>query len=58
MPETIKAKKKCCNDTPRCKRCPVVCQRLEAAGYLERKSKRRWLVAAAPPKKVRKAARA
>jgi hypothetical protein len=56
--ETIKAKKKCCKSGPRCKRCPVVCKRLEAAGYLERKSKRRWQVIEMPRKKALKAARA
>jgi hypothetical protein len=54
----VKAKKKCCKSGPRCKRCPVVCKRLEAAGYLERESKRRWRTTAAPPKKALKAARA
>ena len=54
----VKAKKSCCKDKPRCKRCPVVCKRLAAAGYLERESKRRWLVAEPPPKKALKAARA
>jgi hypothetical protein len=54
---TIKTKKSCCKDRPRCKRCPVVCKRLAAAGYLERESKRRWRVAAEPPKKVLKSAR-
>jgi hypothetical protein len=54
----VKAKKSCCKDRPRCKRCPVVCKRLAAAGYLERESKRRWRVVAMPPKKALKAARA
>jgi hypothetical protein len=58
VPERIKAKKKCCKDKPRCKRCPVVCKRLEAGGYVERESKRRWVVLAVPPKKALKAARA
>lgn len=57
MADTIKAKKKCCKDRPRCKRCPVVCKRLEAAGYFERESKRVWRETARPPKKARKAAR-
>ena len=55
--ETIKAKKRCCEDRPRCKRCAVVCQRLEHAGYLERVDKRRWTVLALPPKSAVKAAR-
>lgn len=55
--KTIKTKSKCCKDKPRCKRCPVVCKRLGKAGYLERVSKRRWLVTAPPGKKALKAAR-
>jgi hypothetical protein len=54
---TIKAKAKCCKDKPRCKRCAVVCKRLEKAGYLERQSKRRYVVTDKPPKKALKAAR-
>jgi len=54
----IRAKKKCCKDKPRCKRCAVVCKRLEAEGYLERRSKRRWIVIEPPKKKALKAARA
>jgi hypothetical protein len=30
--KVIKAKKGCCKSSPRCKRCPVVCKRLEKAG--------------------------
>ena len=56
--EPLKAKKECCNDDPRCKRCPVVCRRLAAAGYLERVAKRRYAVRTRPPKKVLRAARA
>ena len=55
---TIKSKKSCCKDKPRCKRCPVVCKRLAKAGYLERRSKRRWEVLELPPKKALAAARA
>ena len=55
---TIKSKKSCCKDSPRCKRCPVVCKRLAKAGYLERRSKRRWEVVELPPKKALKIARA
>ena len=40
----IKAKKKCCKSRPRCKRCPVVCKRLEKAGKAERLSKRRYVL--------------
>ena len=58
MARQVKAKKRCCEDDPRCKRCPVVCRRLEQAGYLERVRRRRWVVLAPPPKKVLKALRA
>ena len=59
MADVVKAKKKCCNSGPRCKRCPVVCKRLEAAGYLERESKRRWWAEnRAKNKKPQKARRA
>jgi hypothetical protein len=40
----VKAKKKCCKSRPRCKRCPVVCRRLEAAGLAERDGKRAWIL--------------
>ena len=58
MPAEIRSKKKCCKDKPRCKRCPVTCKRLAAAGYLERRSKRRWVVLEPPAKKALKSARA
>jgi predicted transcriptional regulator of viral defense system len=32
----VKPKAKCCEDTPRCKRCPVVLKRLEKAGIAQR----------------------
>ena len=57
MGKAIKAKKSCCKSKERCKRCPVVCKRLEAMGYAERESKRRWLLDS-PPKRALKAARA
>jgi hypothetical protein len=56
--ERIKTKKRCCKDRPRCKRCPVVCKRLEQQGYAEREDKRHWRLLVIPPKKVLKAARA
>jgi hypothetical protein len=54
----IKTKKRCCKSRPRCKRCPVVCKRLEGDGYTERVDKRTWTLVVIPPKKVLKAARA
>jgi hypothetical protein len=40
----IKTKKKCCKSGPRCKKCPVVCKRLEKAGKARRHSKRVWVL--------------
>ena len=44
MPKSgrVKTKKKCCKSGPRCKRCPVVCKRLEREGMAVRESKRVW----------------
>jgi hypothetical protein len=53
---TVTAKKRCCKDKPRCKRCPVVCKRLEQAGHAEKVGARTFVVIA--PKKAVKAARA
>jgi hypothetical protein len=55
-PREVKAKKRCCQSGPRCKKCPVVLKRLAADGYAERTGKRTYVVDA--PKKVVKAARA
>jgi len=46
----VKAKKKCCKDKPRCKRCPVVLKRLEKAGYATRLSKTEYVVVDIPKK--------
>jgi hypothetical protein len=54
----VKAKKKCCKSTPRCKTCPVVLKRLVDAGFAERESKRRFIIPAKVPKKARAKARA
>ena len=56
--KVVKAKRKCCKDDPRCKRCPVVLMRLAEAGLAEREGKRRYAVDRDVPKKRRKAARA
>ena len=37
----VKTKKRCCRDRPRCKKCPVVWKRLEAAGVAERSAEDR-----------------
>ena len=48
MPATkakiVKTKKRCCKDTPRCRKCPVVLKRLEAADLAERLDKRVYAV--------------
>jgi hypothetical protein len=56
--KAIKAKKSCCKSKERCKRCPVVCKRLEKLGYAERHSKRQWSLIVIPSKSVLAAARA
>jgi hypothetical protein len=58
MGRSIKAKKRCCKDKPRCKSCAVVCKRLEQAGYAVREDKREWRLLVIPPTKALKAARA
>jgi uncharacterized C2H2 Zn-finger protein len=55
---TIKVKKKCCESGPRCKRCPAVYKRLEAAGYAERVDKRHYVLIDVVPKRAMKRARA
>ena len=57
-PTRVKTKKRCCKSGPRCKRCPVVCMRLEAEGLAVRHSKRIWLIAPEARKKDWKSARA
>jgi hypothetical protein len=54
----VKTKKKCCKSRPRCKRCPVVCKRLEKEGLAERLELRVYMVSGAVKKKQLKAARA
>ena len=59
---SVTAKKKCCKDRPRCKKCPLVLKRLVDAGVAERLGERsdarEFAVAKKVPKKVLKAARA
>jgi hypothetical protein len=57
VPASVKPKKRCCKDAPRCKRCPVVLKRLEQQGFAERDGKRYVLVDVVPKKRL-KAARA
>lgn len=51
------AKKTCCKDSPRCKKCPVVLKRLEGLGHAEREGKRSYRVDRKVPKKAMLAAR-
>jgi hypothetical protein len=53
----VKPRKRCCKSRPRCKRCPVVCKRLEMQGLAEREGKH-YLVSLDVKKKTLKAARA
>ena len=52
------AKKKCCKDKPRCKKCPVVLMRLADAGCAERLDRVHYKVDKKVKKKVLKEARA
>ena len=54
----VKAKKGCCKDDPRCKRCPVVLKKLERAGLAEKVADRRYVIDPGLTKKRLKAARA
>jgi len=54
---TVKVKKTCCKSRPRCKKCPVVCKRLEKQGLAVRKSKRTYVLVDVG-KQAMKAARA
>jgi hypothetical protein len=54
----MKTKGKCCKDSPRCKKCPVVWKRLEKAGHAKRTGKREVLIAHKVPKAAMAAARA
>jgi hypothetical protein len=53
----VKTKKRCCKSGPRCKKCPVVCKRLEKQGLAERLELRVYRVSASVSKKQLKAAR-
>jgi hypothetical protein len=54
----VKTRKRCCKSRPRCKRCPVVCKRLETQGHAIREGKHHYLVSLDLKKKTLKAARA
>jgi hypothetical protein len=50
----VKAKKKCCGTSPRCKRCAVVLKRLGKAGLAERRGRNLYLVEHVPKKRMKK----
>ena len=54
----VKVKRKCCKSKPRCKRCPVVCKRLEKLGLAERTDDRHYSLSVELRKKQLKKARA
>jgi hypothetical protein len=54
----VKPKKRCCKSRPRCKRCPVVCKRLQHAGLAEKRADGRYVLSVELRKKQLKAARA
>ena len=58
MAKVVKAKRKCCKDDPRCKRCPVVLERLRAEGLAKRKPGGRYRLSPELRKKRLKAVRA
>jgi hypothetical protein len=54
----VKPKKRCCKSRPRCKRCPVVCKRLEKQGLAARMDNGRYQLSVKLRKKQLKRARA
>jgi hypothetical protein len=54
----VKPKKRCCKSRPRCKRCPVVCKRLEKRGLAVRMDNGRYQLSVELRKKQLKSARA
>ena len=58
MATRFKPKKGCCKSNPRCKKCPVVCKRLERQGLAERLELRVYKVSGGVTKKQLKAVRA
>jgi hypothetical protein len=56
--KAIRAKRSCCQDRPRCKRCPVVLKRLHKAGLAEVRRDGRYVVDPDVKKRQLKAARA
>ena len=54
----VKPRKRCCKSRPRCKRCPVVCKRLQTQGLATRRDDGRFVLSVELRKKQLKAARA
>jgi hypothetical protein len=54
----VKPKKRCCKSRPRCKRCQVVCKRIDKQGLAERRNDGRYVILDLMTKKQLKAARA
>ena len=54
----MKPKKRCCKSRPRCKRCPVVCKRLQVQGLAAKRDDGSFKLAKTLRKKQLKAARA
>jgi hypothetical protein len=55
--ESVRVKKRCCKDSPRCKRCPVVWKRLAHTGLATRESNRLYTPASELKKRHIRAAR-
>ena len=53
MAREVKAKKKCCGSSPRCKRCGVVLKRMSKLGFAQRKTKRLYVVQHVPKKQMK-----
>ena len=53
----VKPKKRCCKSRPRCKRCPVVCERLARKGLAHKRPDGRFVLDVKVRKKQFKAAR-
>jgi hypothetical protein len=54
----VKPKKRCCKSRPRCKRCPVVCKRLQQEGLAVKQPNGNFVLSVHIRKKTMKAARA
>jgi hypothetical protein len=54
----VTAKKKCCQDKPRCATCPVVLKRLSDQGFADRIDLRKYKMTSKPKKAVLAAVRA